>query len=429
MVIPAAVLLVAIGAIVGGIYDLRNLHVQRLQLKAAANAAALEAARALDYPDNTLGRLEFAARAQVTSRLGKTDIDTRAALDRQRQAIEIALSAPADVRFPGPLSLVRTVSVSSRAELVASGGTVCMLALPDAKTGAAGTIRIAPRAIVSAEGCVLHSDRADRRALSLAGTAAITAGGFHRAAGGGDAAGGEAAEAPPMARGPRLVGERGDPLAARPEPAGALGACDHEDYTVTSHETLSEGVYCGGLTIDGGTADLYAGTYILRDGPLRVTGGGRLRGEFVGFYLSGEDARLALDEASDIALTAPRSGEMAGLLVRAARTGGESGASARAEPGDDGAGGEAMRVHMLASADARKLTGTIYLPGDRLEIAGSAPTAHESEFTILVAGEIAIGEGARLALRTDYDGSPVPTPAGLGPTRQAVATLVGRPAS
>jgi len=428
MVIPAAVLLVAIGAIVGGIYDLRNLHVQRLQLKAAANAAALEAARALDYPDNTLDRLEFAARAQVTSRLGKTDIDTRAALDRQRQAIEIALSAPADVRFPGPLSLVRTVSVSSRAELVASGGTVCMLALPDATTGAAGTIRIAPRAIVSAEGCVLHSDRADRRALSLAGTATITAGGFHRAAGD-DMAGGETDEAPADIHGLRLVGERGDPLAARPEPAGASASCDHEDYTITGHETLSEGVYCGGLTIDGGTADLYAGTYILRDGPLRVTGGGRLRGEFVGFYLTGEGARLALDEASDITLTAPRSGEMAGILVRAARTGGESGADAHAEPGADDADAPAMRVHTLASADARKLTGTIYLPGDRLEIAGSAPTAHESDFTILVAGEIAIGEGARLALRTNYEGSPVPAPAGLGPTRQAVATLVGRPAS
>ncbi len=414
VVIPAAVLLVAIAALTGGLYDLRNLHMQRQHLKAAANAAVLEGVRALDYPETTRARVEFSAMAEVASRLGETRFDTRAQIDSRRNRLEIAIEAPAKVRFPGPLSLIRTVSVVSGAELVATAGKLCMLARPDAATGATGSITVGERAVVEAGDCVLHSDRASGKAVSMAKTARVSARALHRAAGDDHA---RAADGPDTNSQPglRLVAQRGDPLADRPAPGFNPLECDARDLVVTGHETLSEGVYCGGLTIDGGTADLFAGTYVLVDGPLRITGGGRLRGEFVGFYLAGEAAVLDITAESDMALTAPRTGEMAGLMVRSAPA------------PEDAAGQRRKRRHRLASENARRLSGTIYLPGDRLDIGSDGPMAGQSDYTVLIAGEIVVPDGAHLTLNADHDGSLSPLPGELSRPVNAVATLVEPP--
>ncbi|MEM7768641.1 MAG: hypothetical protein AAF253_14340, partial [Pseudomonadota bacterium] len=408
----AAVLLVAIGALAGGIYDWRAVHMQRQAMKAAANSAALEGARALNYPENNAERLDFAANAHVASRLTGAAFDTGTEIDRQQSTLQVDISAPARVRFPGPLSLVSTVSVSARAELVTAGPDLCALAISDERTGARGTVRVGAGAKLLAKGCAIHSDRARADAIQLAKTASVVTAAQYRAAGDDQSSAGTGAQ------GARLVAERGDPLQARLPVPDATDECDHVDRVVTGHETLSAGVYCGGLVIDGGRAELYAGTYVIKDGPLKVVGEGRLKGEFVGFQLVGPDAVLDFDPRSDVRLSAPRTGEMAGLLVRGVQP----------TPGEDG-DRTPMRHHLVASENAHLLTGTMYLPGDRLDFGGGDRIADQSAFTLVVAGELEVLDGATLRLNSAYDDSDIPVPAGLGPINEVTATLVSTPAS
>ncbi|MEM0987088.1 MAG: hypothetical protein AAGJ32_12655 [Pseudomonadota bacterium] len=403
VVIPAIVLLIALAAIIGGIYDWRALTAQRAELKAAANAAALDGAQALGFDSTTPARVDFSAKAVIASRLGGQSFDAITDPDFQENRLGITLSAPANVRFPGPLSLIQTVDVTSQAALLSAESIVCMVARPDPKTGATGEITLAENAKLDAGGCVIHSDADHEDAIVTAPTATLAAAALHRAAG--DSAHEAALDASSI----QVVPNRPDVLAGLPAPDLASSACDHSGKVVTGRERLSGGVYCGGLTVDGGTALLRSGTYIIRDGPLAVLNDGRLKGASAGFYLMGKDAVVAFDPASNIALSAPKSGEMAGLLIRAA-------------PQSD------KRVHRFASDDARKLTGTIYLPGDRLEIEGADPTANRSDFTVVVAGEIALARDAHLTLRTSYGTSDVPVANGLGPVKQAIPTLVSVPA-
>jgi hypothetical protein len=109
--------------------------------------------------------------------------------------------------------------------------------------------------------------------------------------------------------------------------------------------TLNPGVYCGGLMIMGNSrVRLNPGVYIVQNGLFKVGNRATLIGENVGFYLTGTDTLMFFDRGSTIDLTAPKSGPLAGILFFE---------DSSAPP---------LRIHRIASNNARNLLGTIYLP-------------------------------------------------------------------
>jgi hypothetical protein len=196
-----------------------------------------------------------------------------------------------------------------------------------------------------------------------------------------------------------------DPLAARPEPRPA--PCNPAlPKSVTKSGRLSPGTYCGGLTIGaGGDVELEPGVYIIKDGPLTVSGGARLVGKGVGIFLTGSKATLQLEPASSIDLSAPEVGEMAGLLVFESRSQPESG------------------VHQILSDDARNLLGTIYLPRGRLNVDANSPIADKSAYTAIVARKISLYGGPHLVLNSNYDETDVPVPEGIRGAAQPVSLV------
>ena len=159
------------------------------------------------------------------------------------------------------------------------------------------------------------------------------------------------------------------------------------------------------------------GDYIVTGGPLRVTGNGGLNGEYVGFYLSGADAKLELDFDSNIALSAPKSGVLAGLLFFSSP---RDSAQGRKEI----ASGLMMPTHYIRSDNARRLVGTIYLPSGKLLIDGRDPIADRSEYTVVIADTFELQDGPNLVLRTDYHLSDIPVPQGVGPVSDPKPRLV-----
>lgn len=107
---------------------------------------------------------------------------------------------------------------------------------------------------------------------------------------------------------------RPDPLAGTPMPS--FGACNHHDKEFEATvQTISPGVYCGGLAIDDGShITLSPGLYVIKDGELEVDGGSTLSGSGVTIVLTGDDASLNFDDDSTIGLSAPTSGATHGIL-------------------------------------------------------------------------------------------------------------------
>lgn len=85
--------------------------------------------------------------------------------------------------------------------------------------------------------------------------------------------------------------------------------------------TLSPGRYCGGLNISGAIeVTLLPGVYVIDGGDLRI-GGGKVTGDGVTFiltsYTAAPPASVTIGGSSDVYLTAPATGEYAGIVFYA----------------------------------------------------------------------------------------------------------------
>ncbi len=216
-----------------------------------------------------------------------------------------------------------------------------------------------------------------------------------------------------------------DPLAYLPAPSTANNSCGTSTgspYTGSSsavnvvlggNVTFNPGVYCGGINI---TAALLSnitfnpGTYILRDGTglLGITQGGlninlneltNITGNGVMFYNEGAQGSLSVTEPvtggsilslGNVNLTAPSSGEYAGILFFQAH------------------GVTSSGVFLASLLDKSNLQGAIYLPDASVSYGVSAIS---SSYNILVAKDIHLNAVVASSFGNDYSslqgGSPL----------------------
>src|SRR5262249_60889217 len=128
---------------------------------------------------------------------------------------------------------------------------------------------------------------------------------------------------------------------------------------------LPPGVHCAGLTsLPGATATLAPGIYVMKNGPLLVMNHATLTGDHVGFYFVGDLSTMTLSPASQINLTAPKDGPMAGFLFFANRV---------LLTGDLN-----LRHFRISSDNARNLLRTIYLRDGVLDVDANRPIAARS---------------------------------------------------
>ncbi|WP_244936310.1 TadE/TadG family type IV pilus assembly protein [Methylobacterium currus] len=330
------------------------------------------------------------------------------------------------------------IAVSATAEAVNSS-KLCVLGLA---SGGIQAIQLRNSARIEADDCVVYSLSPSAVGLSGSDRSVVTA---TRTCAVGGYQGGHANFRPlPVTGCPTLK----DPLAGRPAPP--VGSCIANDLALTDGTyTLSPGTYCGGLSIGGGAeVTLRPGIYVMKDGPLvvgppgqrteveticrppsltlgfvtavalinickqaiNVRTRGYMKGDGVGFYFTGNIAwpkvrtmqPLLLQPNSVVELTAPRDGDMAGLLFfedRAAPVG---------------------RSFEVLSNSARRLVGTIYLPRGTFSVQTNQVVADQSEYTAIVANQIFLSNSPRLVINTRYSATDVPVPKGLGPRSGSV---------
>lgn len=407
MALWASGLLLVAAFVTGGVIDYMSLINQKQEVQKVADSSAIAAVSETQLSGQNERQLGAVARVMAKRQLAAYgEVDVKARLLDDGEGLEVTVTVPPRVFFPGPIG-ANAVPVSATAVAQMSGQPVCMIGL---SPKAGNTLNMQKKSAINAEGCAIYSNSTSKDGINISDSAKVTAS-FICSAGGVKTAKNYALDPAPLTDCPVIS----DPLVARPEPY--VGACDFTKFKLDEKAaaTLSPGVYCGGLEING-KASLRAGLYVIKNGELKVDKNGEMSGEHVGFFLTGDRALINLERKSTISLTAPREGELSGLLFFESR---------KVEPADGGPlplppvlpallGDGPVKEHRIRSDNARKLVGTIYLPRNRLLIDGDKPLADRSEYTVILAREFVLAEGPMIVLNTNYSLSDVPVPAGVG---------------
>jgi Flp pilus assembly protein TadG len=388
--LPCAFFLITSGV------DYAAVSSQRSLLQSVADKAALASARELIIAQDAIvesgndSRITSVASSVVTAHIGPSHATTAQVID-SGTAVEVTIVMSRQTYFNSPFAAGET-QISAKAVAEAAGaGNICLVGL---NTKSATSLHMGRGARISAGSCVVYSNSQSATSLTMAATARLSAelicvsGGVHSLVPETNFTHGKPVHDCPVFD---------DPLIDRPMP-DKLAPCTAKDLSLQAGDDvqLKPGTYCGGINNAGGIVRLSPGVYIMRDGPLRVDGGGSLLGEDVGIFLTGPDSQVLLNAKSHVSLSAPRDGDMAGMLIFEDRT----------IPVPKG--------HFFSSDDARNLVGTIYFPNSKLTINAQNPIADQSAYTVILAAEFDLESGPELVLNTDYSGSDVPVPSGIG---------------
>lgn len=177
------------------------------------------------------------------------------------------------------------------------------------------------------------------------------------------------------------------PMACTSVPQG--GSQTHSAGTVT----LAPGMHRTEYTMTGNSViKLEPGEHYFCKN-LKLLGNGRLEGDDVLLMFNGGNS-LQAGGNSSVSLSGRRTGNWAGFVIVSTRTN--------------------YHNFTIASSNVDKLLGTIYLPMTRLIVSSTGEVAEGSQWSVIVARNINLSNNARLVINSDYEGSPVPVPIGVG---------------
>ena len=393
IVTSVALLSLPLMASVGAAADFAMIHNQKSGLQQAIDAAAIATTR--EHAVSTLSDTDAneVAKSYVYSNMGlvagsdiakKLSIETKISDDQSRVTVYASLKwSPILIHhFSDTVLPLKVSSTAARA----GSENVCVIALNSANSE---TLSVTKASSVVANNCAIYSNSMHARAVlsdanSVIGATNIyTSGGYN-----GPAA---SFKPSPVIDAPAIA----DPLVDRVEPVS--GGCTKKNFFATSGSiTLHPGTYCGGIDIAGKTkVTLMPGVYIVKDGPFYLCANATMTGQNVGFYFEGNKSFFEFCASTQVNLTAPKTGPMAGILFFEQRS---------ATPG---------RLFAIRSKDAEKFEGTVYLPNGKLLIEKSSRLGQASNWTAIIANEIEVDSGPMLEINSDYGASDIPVPNGI----------------
>lgn len=394
----------------GGAIDYASLTRQNNAVRLIAESAALAVAREMTLSTLNSTQVQSVALNFANANgqsMGVGNLRVTASLSQDGMAVKVAISAPAQSAL-GLLPRLANISdiQSDATARVGQQSKLCLLSLSEVKSNS-GTLVLTEKtgidlqkgSRITANGCIMHTNIRTTEAVRIASGAEVKA--DLVCAVGGVKNDGGMVQGEVINNCPKVA----NPMENRIYPAqGTL--CNHwTAITISSGaRTLNPGMYCGSVTISGDAqVKLNPGMYVFME-PLIVKGNAALQGDRVGMYFRGYNSYFRFTENALINISAPETGEMAGILIWEGANG------VVADQRNKGA-----NYHQIATSRAQRLTGTIYLPGGRLLVDAPHPVAAQSEFTVLVVNRLDLSDGPNLVLNSNYASTRVPVPSGLGP--------------
>ena len=246
-----------------------------------------------------------------------------------------------------------TMGVAARASVVmASDGLGCVLSLNPLASGAATA---QGSTTVKLNGCSLYDNSANSSALTVGGSATVTADFVGVVGGIGSSTGISATN------GVRTgIAPVADPYADVAMPV--VGGCNEHNFTAKNTETINPGVYCGGIGVNANAVlTLNPGMYIIDGGGFTVNGGGTVTGTGVTLVFTKKNdnnwATVTINGNASVNLTPMTYGPTKGIVVFVDR----------AMPA-----GTAFKFNGGAS---QYFAGAVYVPTGAVTFAGGADTA------------------------------------------------------
>lgn len=379
---------VVISTSVGGALavDLARAYSVREQLQLVAESAALAAATSLpDVEEARATALRYAAKNMPGHGgvVGRDDI-VFGNWDADSRSIEADSHAPNAVRVTAKLTEsggngLTTIfagiigeGIVDVAASAAAGkfGVACLIALNPKGKG----LKLEKDAQLELEGCGAQSNATSKKSLEVKGNSRLT--------GSGVCVGGGAELSDPSAVSPdptEYCPLMADPMAGFVPPT--VGGCTYSKVTYKDEDaTISPGVYCGGLKLEGTSRiTMEPGLYIIDNGKLELKDEAALIGEGVTIHLHDKKAEFDIGGSSTLSLSAPEDGPMKGLLIVQDK-------------------GDIKKENKWDSKRQSELTGVVYLPEGRFKSQiESSITATEACF-VLLASEIVFSGKAKMSI-------------------------------
>lgn len=391
----AAILLPVLAGITGGAMDLYIHQFQITSLQNSADSAVLAAVREASLKGWNSKTAKAVADNYLASLLASTGMNRASyqsfvTVDAAKRRVTVAVEQDDyGYFFLGYFKGSPQIRVSATAQ--ASGSTnICVIGL---ETTGIGTVNLIGKSKISASECAVYSNSGDPHGLGSVESAYLKA--KLACSAGGYAGAKRNFSLDPITDCPPIP----DPLAHRLPPTFST-SCKYKKLSIKKNKaknTLSPGVYCDGLTImQKAEVTMSPGIYVFKNGPLVLNQDAVLKGDGVGFYFTGPEARLDAKGGSIMDLSAPKTGPLAGLLMFQDRK-------------------NSVAEFVIKSKRAANLLGTIYLPNGDLIVKTINPIAENSAYTAIVARRLSVEQSADLVLNTNYDGTDVPVPDGIGP--------------
>ena len=313
-----------------------------------------------------------------------SDATVAVAIAPDGQTVEIVITEPASTAFAG-LFLEDPVSIQARAVGgLKAGDPICLLALDSSSSSA---LHLDSNAHVNAPDCAVHVNSDSSSALRTNSNSGMTASEIC-VTGDVDDSSNRTISPEPEADCP----PKADPLASLVPPT--ISGCTINSRVVINNgtHTLNPCIYEGGIEIkSNANVTFNPGTYIIKDGSFLLNSNVTIQGEEVSFYLDGNNAVIDFNSNTVVDLSAPTSGEMAGILFFHDR---------------DATG---MPVHRINSnSNNKRFEGMLYFPSAKLLVDSNGTVGGLSPCTLMIAKKFEFNSNSVIELSADLDACPVP---------------------
>jgi len=253
-----------------------------------------------------------------------------------------------------PAAMLRAVALEG------SSRDTCVMILGESGVSSVGSADPHREVTVSLAACDLYNEARDAASTKLVGGASLSARNIFLSGG--------------YLLSPGAIMTASRSLATHASPAAdpytglempAFSGCTRNQYRLDARktETISPGVYCGGIEVAGGaTLNLDPGTYILDQGNFAVGAGSAVNGAGVTIILTSRNGSnyggIDIRSGSTIAISAPSVGAAAGT------PGVAFWADKHAPAAED----------IFDGGGTQQINGAIYLPSRRVEYSGGSPS-------------------------------------------------------
>ena len=311
----ALALVPAVG-LIGAAVDYSRGNATRSSMQAAVDATALNLVRSASSltSDQLSQKATDSFNALYNGSQTQSGIQVNAQYNATARSMTMSATGSIKTDFMGVMG-VSNLGVKARAVAVVIGdGTACVLSLNKTASGAA----IAQGSTtVNLSGCSLYDNSANASALTVGGSARLSA--LSVGVVGGISGNTSITAVQGVNTG---VQPLADPYAKLQVPA--FSGCDDHNFTAKTKVTINPGVYCGGMKLNAGAdVTLNPGIYYIDRGDLTVNGGATMTGTGVTIIFTSSTGSswptASINGGAVINLTPPTDGPTAGVSMFADR--------------------------------------------------------------------------------------------------------------